>query len=282
VKLSPVWLTTWLMFAWSLVWHPLQSAWGQAAEKPQKSDSAPAIIIKGPEPQNPQLLEPAVQAAVKILRYKRLLITQAVQLTDQQKSALSDFTPQRLSADIQQILNGDAKAKQEALKQKGAGPNARALRVRITVPARVEPDSQNQFEELVAEIDAHLDRKFQSILTAEQWTTVQAEQTALTEFRQQALAEFTLALLRKRIFMSDEQAAELLSVLQKHVKVHTPWMMYIHNVNHIPTLPKRALGRVLNADQIRELEKIPQHDFANPEWDFAQSIGLEQLDVNNQ
>jgi hypothetical protein len=244
-------------------------------DKPLDNIVVPIALFLENDPNLIAMVKPLVEGTQRTVAAKLQLIRLTGKLTETQNQSLKQFNAQWVQDQVWKSIHDLRRQDTPARRARGIKDDKEAFTQWLI---GVQQGQDGSSDAIVEGVDKQLDQALAKILTQEQIEVYQAEQQAKSQYHRQASAEFFLALIRKQINISDQQAEQLKLILEKHHRKNLSWVGYIHNPKFLPILPKRAVAQVLTPEQRKVFEKITQNNFQFAGFNFARSIGLENLE----
>jgi hypothetical protein len=226
----------------------------------QTVDAAVNVIpvLLEADPNVVEIVKPLIEGTQRTVAAKLLLVQLTGNLAETQTQSLKQFDQQWVYAQAWKSIHEIRRQDTPARRARGIKDDKEAFTQWLINLQQRQDGPSDSVAELV---DKQLDQALAKVLTQEQITVYQAEQEAKLQFHRQASAQFFLALIRKQINVTDQQAEQLQSIIEKYYRKNLSWIAYIHNPKTLPALPKRAVAQVLTPEQRKAYEKIRQINF---------------------
>jgi len=247
------------------------------AAVPQTVEAAVNVIpvLLEADPNVVEIVKPLIEGTQRTVSTKLQFVQLTGSLTESQTQELKQFDQQWVHDQIWKSIHELRHQDTPARRARGIKDDKEALTQWLSNLQQRQDGPSDSMAELV---DKQLDQALAKVLTPEQIAVYQAEQEARLQFHRQASVQFFLALIRKQINVTDQQAEQLQGIIEKHYRKNVSWVAYIHNPKTLPALPKRAVAQVLTPEQRKFFEKIRQINFQHNSYNFANSIGLNNLE----
>jgi hypothetical protein len=185
----------------------------------------------------------------KYARVQGALLRRVCKLTDDQEQQLSKMvTADWISNEVKQATDAPAKW--------AAAGIARLLGGRAVVA-----NGQNQPQEINVLVRKVIDKKIASLLNEQQASQFHEECEARDHFRREAQAGMLVAVLDRRLYLTEPQREALLPLIAKWLQKDLYWQFYFQNEAYIPNIPKTILSQVLEREQVDALAGLNSYNY---------------------